>query len=914
MRNLKKVLALVVAFSMMLSVVAFAGFGDVAADADYAGAVELLSALDIMVGDDLGNFNPDKTISRAEMAAIVCRIKGLEGAAKGAQGATAFTDVAADHWASGYVNMANQNGIINGYGDGKFGPEDEVSYEAAVKMIVCALGFEPMAAQKGGWPTGYLVVANSYKITEGVSGSTRADVAVLVANALSTPMMDQTTYGADAEFEILDGKKDRDYRTLLTDMDIYVATGIVMDTEKAEELAYFTATEDSDDLEFEEEEEYEFEINGSNIGDYQFQSVDVYVKKDARKDYQVVAVVPGVVGETFALLSDDIKASDDKVVEYYVDPANSSKTKEIKVELTTIVYNKQVVDTLDLSQDDIELVYIENTGDTKYDVLVATKYTSEKLTYVDADKNKISLAGKTVELDFEDEDKTYILVDQAGNELTLADFAEDDVIAFVMDADKPANAEYIKIIKLADAAITGIVEEYYESNDDYYAVIDGEEYKIDPAGTDVDDIAVSAEGIFYVGMTGKIIYFDGDGVSKNYGYILEAALSDSSFTADKWQVKLLTKENGVVIYDTTDDITEKFVATFGDTLDEDGEVVKGLISKNSKGEDIIPWSIEANAMRLVTYKTNAKGQIKTLAIADGTLNKIDSTDKEYNDKTQMINDNTLEDDVVIFVVDEADSDDVTVADISYLVDEGEYEGAVFCDDDGECTAMIVTEGEGQFSVETGIAIVTKVTTTNDAEDNEVLKVTFVQDEEEATVIIDDDSTAKNQKPLYKKDKDDKDVAIPYEDLFAVGTSFIYTANADGVVNNYAILSVIDDKGAIFKLDTDGVNLGKDVSVVAGYISNTERKTTSKGETIVISGSKTISVAAASNKYTYNDAGRNTVIETGDFLAEDAYYLEEVTETIEDKEVDVTYVTPVLVRIVDGFVSDIYTSNERQILK
>ena len=229
MRNLKKVLALVIAFTMMLSVVAFAGFNDVAPDADYAGAVELLSALDIIVGDDLGNFNPDKTISRAEMAAIICRIKGLEASANAAKGATKFDDVAADHWASGYVNIANQNGVIAGYGDGKFGPEDEVTYEAAVKMVVCALGFEPMAAQKGGWPTGYLVVANTYKISEGVSGSTRADVATLVYNALSTPMMDQTIYGADAEFEILDGKKDRDYRTLLTDMDIYIATGIVQD-------------------------------------------------------------------------------------------------------------------------------------------------------------------------------------------------------------------------------------------------------------------------------------------------------------------------------------------------------------------------------------------------------------------------------------------------------------------------------------------------------------------------------------------------------------------------------------------------------------------------------------------------------------------------------------------------------------
>ena len=51
-----------------------------------------------------------------------------------------------------------------GYGDGNFGPDDTVTYNQAVKMVVSALGFDPMANSKGGWPTGYLVVANTYNI------------------------------------------------------------------------------------------------------------------------------------------------------------------------------------------------------------------------------------------------------------------------------------------------------------------------------------------------------------------------------------------------------------------------------------------------------------------------------------------------------------------------------------------------------------------------------------------------------------------------------------------------------------------------------------------------------------------------------------------------------------------------------
>ena len=152
MKNLKKVLALVVVFAMMLSTVAFAGsFPDVADDADYASAIETLAAMGFFKGDDNGNFNPDATITRAEYAVIVCRLLGIEGSATGK---CDFTD-AADHWATGYIKMANQYGIVKGYGDGNFGPDDAVKYEEAVKMLVCALGYEPMATSKGGYPTGY---------------------------------------------------------------------------------------------------------------------------------------------------------------------------------------------------------------------------------------------------------------------------------------------------------------------------------------------------------------------------------------------------------------------------------------------------------------------------------------------------------------------------------------------------------------------------------------------------------------------------------------------------------------------------------------------------------------------------------------------------------------------------------------
>jgi hypothetical protein len=916
MRNLKKVLALVVAFSMMLSVVAFAGYKDVPADAEYAGALDLLSSLDIIKGDDLGNFNPDATITRAEMAAIVCRAKGLEKAANGAKGATVFTDVAADHWASGYINLASQNNIINGYGDGKFGPEDTVTYEQVIKMLVCALGFEPMAAANGGWATGYLVVANRYKVTEGAAAdATRKNVATLVYNALSTPMMDQTSFGADAEYQILDGKGGRDYKTLLTDMDIYVATGVVADYDIDTVTIDLTETSEDGEFVFDDDEdadnEIAFEKGDIDVAPYMYQSVDVYAKKNNRKDYEVVAIVGSVLGETLTILSDDVVFEDDAALvdgqfEYYVDAANSNKTKKVKVDLGEgdIVFNKSVYtrgfDAL-AAMEDVEITLIENTSDRTFDRIVATQYTSAVVGYVDADKGKIEIGSRIYTLDFEDEDKEIILVDDSGKEITLADFAEDDVVAYVSSSSNLSTAAKVQIVKLSNAAVTGIVDETFTSNGDDYVVIDGKEYKV---GAIDDTLTVGSEGTFYIGITGKIVYFDGSLVGENYAYILEAAPSKSSFSADKWQVKLLTKEDGIVTYDVTDDMDAAFDTYFLTTYTAafDGDKTDGILFADATEAQ------KANAARIITFKTNAKGQIRAFAKANGTgtrlapamADEVAIADKEYNDKTQIINGATLEDEITIFNVTGDEAEDAYVTDLSYLVDESKYAGYVFANTKGENVAMVVTLGDSIFTKEAGLAIVTKVSDSKNAEDDDIVKVSYIQDGVEGTITFDSESTAKGG-----KDIDDA--------FFGIGSILVFNANSAGVVSDYAIIATVgyvdeqdpeDDEDDIIVehvlvLNDAALSLimdDEDDAIIFGNIENAKRVTNKKGEVLTVNG-ETISVSSAANMYTYDNSGRKVAIKVGDFMDNQNmdYY---------DSENDVAKAA-VFVRIVEGVVVDIY---------
>ncbi len=96
------------------------------------------------------------------------------------------------------TNYANQIGIINGNGDGTFAPEEKVTNEQIVKMLVCVLGYEP--AVRGSYPTAHFIKATELGITKGLDlvateVAKRKDVAVMIHNALDIPIMVQTGFG-----------------------------------------------------------------------------------------------------------------------------------------------------------------------------------------------------------------------------------------------------------------------------------------------------------------------------------------------------------------------------------------------------------------------------------------------------------------------------------------------------------------------------------------------------------------------------------------------------------------------------------------------------------------------------------------------------------------------------------------------
>ncbi len=146
MRTLKKVLALTVVLATVFSLTAFAAF----TDADQINEscqddINLMNALNVMVGDAEGTFRPNGTISRAEAAKMVYVVRngGVDDKASGWTGMKVFSDVPSGAWYEGYVNYCASLGIIAGVGNNKFNPDGAVTGVELAKMMLVVAGYKP---------------------------------------------------------------------------------------------------------------------------------------------------------------------------------------------------------------------------------------------------------------------------------------------------------------------------------------------------------------------------------------------------------------------------------------------------------------------------------------------------------------------------------------------------------------------------------------------------------------------------------------------------------------------------------------------------------------------------------------------------------------------------------------------------
>lgn len=928
MKNLKKVLALVVVFSMMLCSVAFAAFPDVPEDADYANAVNTLAALGIISGDNLGNFNPDNTITRCEFTKIACELLGLKG--DGNTGLTAFADVAADHWASGYINLANgmkinNAPIIAGMGDGTFAPESPVTYEQAVKMLVVTLGYEPMAAELGGWPNGYMAAAQSIGLLKNIKAPAQTDpakrslIAQLAYNALDCPIMEQTGYGTDKNYQPMDGSNDRDRKTLLTEkFDVVKLGGVVIANSKLalEDVAIGDDTYDGSSVEDEitlcydnnyKSTNEDFELAdrddaatiNANVGTtdadkFLGQRVIAFIQDDGR-DYTVIAIVAeDGKNSSIEISLADVDTGDRTVTTgtklklAYFESDSAKKSTQLDIDSDVCVVWNSTVDSYDL--DDIveaaedesaRITLIDWDSDDEYELIKVDQYTHYVVDEIDVDTWTIETeSGDTITVDPDDDlDVTIENID--GEAYDFADIAEDDVIAVISDNVSSAwdYDEFIEITVLPQSFVEGTVKSVDKNNSAKTKItIDSTVYEID---AECDNKAkaesIGSEGAFYIGIDGQIVAFDGTKVANgNYGIILQTGDASSDFNTG-YQVKILNKEGQAVIYDFASTI--KLQGESGIDTDDDNEVID--LSETDNYASITKWGDLMSALdtvpsgttrdtelvkRMVQYKVNSSNEVTSLTFAgDDTFEALAAdTDAEFKASKNRLGSWTLDDVGVIFSISKTDLDKSKVITADSLVDESEYSAVAFEADD-EIAAVIILGGDGALtSAVDGWAVVTGTASTKDANDQDAVEISFVENgsKDVKTVLITEDTDVDND---YNAGTD----AVGLAEDMGIGSLFLYAANADGEATAFAVIANVKANGKEydFKIDLDDTyGTGSNATTfVYGTIDAGEKLdddlmvTTSEGD------STRIDLDKNTNEYRFNNANsRNKRIEVGSY--------------------------------------------------
>ena len=719
MRNLKKVIALVAVFAMLVSTVAFATtFSDVKDDDNYAEAIEMLSNLGILTGDDqdgdgVMDFRPNDTITRAEVAAIVCRVQNLNNLA---QTGTQFTDVTSSHWASGYVAQAAGKGIINGNGDGTFAPEANVKFQDVVKMFVRTIGYEPYVNANGGYPAGDFAAANRYGVLDGVINSgneaeaTRGQVAQIAFNALDTPLMDRKTYGADEEWVIYNGRNGNEFQSLLTQyLSVKKIDGTVegtqvtglksansIDTNDNAEItfAYEGMDEDYSDYKLYDVKDvkkvYEADSNASQYLGY---AVNAYVKETGKSgEYDIISIAPSNRNKVASFTLDQFASATDKKIEYYKNDNDNNTTSltlssdilSSKAKNTGIIYNgvayngtettvESILAKLQVTKDTVysgKVTLIDNDTTNGYDVIsvevgapavVDEVKNSGKVAFKEVPKNSI---GNKIELTFDkDENDTIIKLTKDGKKIDYTDLKEWDVLSILFNSD---STKYYDVRVVDGNKVDGAISSRKAST----TSADGFEYTI--AGNSYDVAAncydakaknkgwtVGTAGMFYVDEYGKIVAFDKNGsttmssTSGNYAYVLYAVATEDDFQNKTVRVQVLDKDGKVYTADIASKVRLENYGSEDKTYD-----VKDV------SEDLAKKMMN----QLITYEANSSGEIKTVTFPtikgdDSSFDLAASGDKAIYDEEDRtikgIGSFDVNDDTVVFFVKADGTKDLT---------------------------------------------------------------------------------------------------------------------------------------------------------------------------------------------------------------------------------------------------------------
>ncbi len=163
------------------------------------GRLSLLSALGIMEGYDDGSYRLENNLTRAEFTKITVTASENRKAVSSAMAVSPFADVPYSLWSAPYIQLAAEKGYVNGYLDSTFRPDSPITYAEAVAVFLRLLGYQN--SDFGAlWPHGHMEIATQIGLTNGVSLDPAASISRGDTVTLLYNLLDENLKGTNTKY------------------------------------------------------------------------------------------------------------------------------------------------------------------------------------------------------------------------------------------------------------------------------------------------------------------------------------------------------------------------------------------------------------------------------------------------------------------------------------------------------------------------------------------------------------------------------------------------------------------------------------------------------------------------------------------------------------------------------------------
>ena len=612
-------------------------------------AFEFLSAIEIMVGDDKGNANLEKNMTRAEFAQLIKNILSYIGGESESEGGgffdesiwqdsffgsednsdqlmtdtssssnvvvetvkvAEFEDVDTAHWAYDAINYVRDLGIMNGTSATTFNPDGEVRTNEVIKTIMVMLGYKALAEVTGGYPTGYLKFAQRINLANGTKGGeycTRGDIAVILKNAMSKQMLIEASYGESGDINF----KYDENRTFASDiLGLHKIEGIMSDNGYTSIIG--ASAYEGDKIVVANNE---FRVaEGKEFSKFIGRDVDCWFTNYKSNDSGIAVYVE--LNGRDKVTEIDIETltnSTSEVLNYKVNKV----AKKVNYEGAYIIHNSVALNTYseDLFNDFItnnaygKITVIETNSALYKKIVVIDEFETWVTGNVDALNTKIYNVlregeyvseNDIIELDFEDPKYIINIYDAEGNKTDFTAIQKNSVLDVIRRGN--VFAIYVTNRVVTDFKIAQVTEDKGRTY-----ISDGEnEFEVTSAFMNYDlrdDLVLNKTFTIYLNSFGRVAWaVSQEKAGLQVGYILEIGNRGSSFTSREIGIQMYTIGGMHTLFDVAENVrvsdhngdelkmTEKeFYDTYAAEFNAETNILDGICRYTVDDEDAINY-------------------------------------------------------------------------------------------------------------------------------------------------------------------------------------------------------------------------------------------------------------------------------------------------------------------------------------